>query len=100
MARRLPISITTVFEMLTASEFERHPTLDSFLTRELSREHLAGLSKEAKKARRLAQTRLCRYRQKMAKAVARLDSSPANDATSRHPTRDIIDVRSPVLISA
>ena len=77
MARRLPISITTVFEMLTASEFERHPTLDSFLTPELSREHLAGLSKEAKKARRLAQIRMCHARQKRRRELAKVASRVA-----------------------
>jgi hypothetical protein len=89
--KRLPISITAVFEMLTASEFKQYPTLDHWLCRQLEKPHAEGLSPEAKRHRRLAQTRLCRARQKMVKAVAR------HDATSRHPTRDIIDL-SPVII--
>jgi hypothetical protein len=71
--RKLPISPSTLFELLTADELARYPTLDHWLTRELPRAHVEGLSKEAKRHRKLAQIRACRARQKMAKAVARLD---------------------------
>jgi hypothetical protein len=81
--KRLPISIT-VFEMLTADELHRFPTLDHWLTRPLSKPHAEGLSPEAKRHRRLAQTRLYRSRQKLEQSVAH------HDATSRHPTRDVI----------
>jgi hypothetical protein len=67
--------------------------LTDYLCRPMTREETAKLTKGEMKARRLAQTRLCRARQKLAKAVAR------HDALSRHPTRDVIDL-SPILIDA
>jgi hypothetical protein len=83
MTARLPISLA-IFEMLTADELHRFPTLDHWLTRPLSKLQAEGLSPEAKLHRRLAQVRACRHRQKLAKAVACHDA-PASD-------RDIIDL--------
>jgi hypothetical protein len=90
MARPIP-TIPTPAILLEMSGYRSYT---EWLARPMSFTEAAKLSRPAMKARRLAQTRLCRYRQKMAKAVAR------HDAASRHPTRDIIDVRSPVLMDA
>ena len=67
-------------------------SLTAYLSRPMTREETAKLTKGEMKARRLAQTRICRYRQKVAKAVA-LCVAPASE-------RDIIDVYARMIIDA
>ena len=47
-----------------------HNCLTAYLSRPMTREETAKLTKGEMKARRLAQTRACRHRQKMARAAA------------------------------
>jgi hypothetical protein len=56
-----------------------------WLARPLTREEVAKLTPVEMKARRLAQVRACRHRQKFAKAVANLDAPTATG-------RDILDL--------
>jgi hypothetical protein len=63
-----------------------------FLSRALTPAQLAKLSPADRKARRLAQVRACRARQKMVKAVARC-AAPASG-------RDIIDLYAYSIIDA
>jgi hypothetical protein len=87
VTKRLPIQLATVFELMTVDEVQRYPTLDHWLTRELSREHAAALSSEAKRHRRLAQVRLCRARAKHERALASLYVAIPTTA------RDVLDLR-------
>jgi hypothetical protein len=75
MTARLPISIA-IFEMLTADELHRFPTLDHWLTRPLSKPHAEGLSPEVKRHRRLAQVRMCRWRAKARDRYHPMRSTP------------------------
>jgi hypothetical protein len=86
--RKLPDSFVTIFEMITVDELRRYPTLHHWLNRELDREHLAGLSAEACKARRLAQIRLCHAKAKRARQVAKL----AADKPTHRDGRDWLEV--------
>jgi hypothetical protein len=42
--KKLPLSTSTIFELLTAAERSRYPTLDDCLTRALPKAHAEGLS--------------------------------------------------------
>jgi hypothetical protein len=64
--------------------------LTSFLSRPMTREDTAKLTKAEMKARLRAQTRACRARQRMAKAVAR-HAAPASG-------RDVIDLYADMII--
>jgi hypothetical protein len=69
-----------------------HSCLTAYLSRPMTREETAKLTKGEMKAHRLAQTRACRHRQKMAKAVAQSAAPPS--------PRDIIDVYAYMIIDA
>jgi hypothetical protein len=69
-----------------------HSCLTAYLSRTMTREETSKLTKGEMRARRLAQTRICRWRQRMAKAVARY-AAPASD-------RDIIDLYAHDIIGA
>jgi hypothetical protein len=64
-----------------------HSCLTAYLSRPMTREETSKLTKGEMKARRLAQTRACRHRQKMSAALAKV---ARHDATPPH--RDIIDL--------
>jgi len=66
MARPTP-TIPTPAILLEMSGYRSYT---EWLARPMAFVEAAKLSRPAMKARRLAQTRLCRYRQKMAKALA------------------------------
>jgi hypothetical protein len=80
-------------DMVEAAAQQGHASLTAYLSRPLSPAQMAKLSPADRKARRLAQVRASRWRLKVAKALAR------HAATTRHPTRDIIDL-SPAVIAA
>jgi hypothetical protein len=92
MAKPIP-TIPTIPTPAVLLEMSGYRSYTEWLARPMAFAEAAKLSRPAMKARRLAQTRLCRYRQRMAKAVARATGSPMTG-------RDIIDVRSPVLMDA
>jgi hypothetical protein len=71
------------------------PCLTAYLCRHMTREETAKLTKGEMKARRLAQTRACRYRQKLADLLADVARHDAYRASGR----DILDL-SPVIIDA
>ena len=99
--KKLPLSTSTIFELLTAAELSRYPTLDDWLTRALPKAHAEGLSPTAKHARRLAQIRMCRHRQKMAKLAALVTAHDGKLTTGMDGiARDILEVRSPILLDA
>jgi hypothetical protein len=83
-----PDLMTLTLDMVSAGL----PSLTAYLSRPMTREETAKLTKGEMKARGLAQTRICRWRQRMAKAVA-LCAAPASD-------RDIIDVYTCQIIDA
>jgi len=68
-------------------------SLTAYLSRPMTREETRKLTKGEMKARRLAQTRACRYQQKLADQLADV----ARHDAYRAPGRDIIDL-SPVII--
>jgi hypothetical protein len=70
MARLVP-TVPTPAILLEMSGYRSYT---EWLARPMVFAEAAKLSRPAMKARRLAQTRLCRYRQKMAQAVARHDA--------------------------
>jgi hypothetical protein len=70
-------------------------SLTAYLSRQMTREEASKLTKGEMKARRLAQIRTCRHRQKMADLLADVARHDAH----RAPGRDIIDL-SPVIIDA
>jgi hypothetical protein len=72
-----------------------HDSLTAYLSRPLTREETSKLSEGEMKARRLAQTRACRHRQKVAAELAKV----ARHAAYRASGRDIIDL-SPVILDA
>jgi hypothetical protein len=72
-----------------------HSSLTAYLSRTMTREETSKLTKAEMKARRLAQIRACRARQKIAAALAKV----ARHAAYRAPGRDILDL-SPVLLDA
>jgi len=75
-------------------EMSGFASFTEYLARRMSPALLAKLSPAARKARRLAQIRSSRARTKLRKLVARHDAlSPTLDG------RDIIEVRSPVLLA-
>jgi hypothetical protein len=76
-------------------EMVGHSSLTEYLARPLTREETAKLSPAAMKARRLAQTRACRHRQKRAAELAKV--AAANATTSG---RDIIDLYASDIIDA
>jgi hypothetical protein len=67
------------------------PCLTAYLSRPMTREETAKLTEEEMKARRLAQTRACRARQRVAAAVARC-AAPATG-------RDIIDLYAYIILN-
>jgi hypothetical protein len=88
-----------VLDMVVAAARLGHSCLTAYLSRTMTREETAKLTKTEMKARRLTQTRACRHRQKMAAQlakVARHDSASQHDAY-RAAGRDIIDL-SPVIL--
>lgn len=79
--------MTLTLDMVSAAARLGHASLTAYLSRPMTREETAKLSPAEMKARRLAQVRACRHRQKMADLladVARHDA-PASG-------RDIIDL--------
>jgi hypothetical protein len=70
-------------------------SLTAYLCRPMTREETAKLTKGEMKARRLAQTRACRHRQKLADLLA--DVAAANVTTTG---RDVIDVYAYHIIDA
>ena len=87
---------------LRASHSRRAFTLShDWLTRALPKAHAEGLSPTAKHARRLAQIRMCRHRQKMAKLAALAAAHDGKLTTGMDGiARDILEVRSPILLDA
>jgi hypothetical protein len=65
-----------------------HSCLTAYLSRSMTREETAKLTKAEMKARRIAQTRACRHRQKMAAELAKVARHDAHRASGR----DIIDL--------
>ena len=67
MARPTPSipSIRTILELVEGY----WPTLDSWLSRPLHREHVAALSPDAKKERKRAQIRLCHAKKRRARLL-------------------------------
>ena len=82
--KRLPITLSTVFEMLTADELHRFPTLDHWFCRPLSKPHAEGLSPEAKRRRRLAQVRMCRFGRLCGLWEGEGGHSPHRPVTAQH----------------
>jgi hypothetical protein len=72
-----------------------HSCLTAYLCRPMTREETAKLTKGEMKARRLAQTRACRHRQKWAAALAKV--AAANAPTTG---RDVIDLYTYDIIDA
>jgi hypothetical protein len=72
-----------------------HSCLTEYLSRPLTRQETAKLSPAEMKARRLAQTRTCRHRQKVAEALAKVAAANASTAG-----RDVIDLYAYHLINA
>jgi hypothetical protein len=71
------------------------PCLTAYLSRPMTREETSKLSPVEMKARRLAQTRACRHRQKMAAQLAKV--AAANATTTG---RDVIDLYASHIIDA
>jgi hypothetical protein len=71
-----------------------------WLSRPMTREETAMLTKGEMKARRLAQTRACRYRQKLADLLADHLADVARHDASLAPGRDIIDLYASHIIDA
>jgi hypothetical protein len=74
--------------MTLLPEMAGYRSYTEWLARPMTREETAKLTKGEMKARRLAQIRACRYRQKLADHLA--DVAAANAADRRG--RDIIDL--------
>ena len=72
-----------------------YASLTDYPSRPMTREETAKLTKAEMKARRLAQTRACRARQKMAAALAKVARCDAYRASGP----DIIDL-SPAILDA
>jgi hypothetical protein len=70
-----------------------HRCLTEYLSRPMTREEAAKLTEGGMKARRLAQTRSCRHRQKMADLLADVARHDASLTSGR----DIIDLQ-PVIL--
>jgi hypothetical protein len=70
-------------------------SLTAYLSRPMTREETAKLTKGEMKARRLAQTRACRHRQKVAAELAKVAAANATTAG-----RDIIDLYAYSIIDA
>jgi hypothetical protein len=69
-------------------EMVGHSSYTEYLCRPLTRQETSKLSPAEMKARRLAQTRACRHRQKMAEALAKVARHDAYRAAGR----DILDL--------
>jgi hypothetical protein len=96
MKQRIPITAPVLLELMAAGDM-RWPDLDSYICRPLPKGHAELLSKEAKAARQRARVRISHRRAKLKRTLSALD---APTPTQGGILRDVLDVRSPVLIDA